>query len=69
MRVETLHDIKLAGVAVWELSGCHHGVQQCNMTRQSLLRHPRRYGRELGKLKATIYLLMHTILFKGSRAA
>jgi hypothetical protein len=55
MRVETLHDIKLAGGAVRELPGCHHGVQRCNMTRQSLLRHPRRYGRELGKLMATIY--------------
>jgi hypothetical protein len=59
MRVETLHDIKHAGVAVRELPGCQHGVQRRNMTRQSFLRHPRRYGRELGKLKASIYLLIH----------
>jgi hypothetical protein len=31
-----------------------HSVLQCNMTRQSLLRHHRRNGRELDKLKATI---------------
>jgi hypothetical protein len=33
-------------------------LQRHNMTRQSLLRHPRRYGREHGKLKATIYRLI-----------
>jgi hypothetical protein len=42
---------------VRELPGCHNGLQRCNMTRQSLLRHLRRYGRELGTFKATIYLL------------
>jgi hypothetical protein len=35
------------------------------MTRQSLSRHPRRYGRELGKLKATIYLLVNTGLYSS----